>query len=88
MPVVRATGGLADTVTDVDADPQHGNGLSFSEYSAAALRDTLRRALRLYADRQRWTALVARAMGYDSRWSASASAYADLYRRVLRLPPT
>jgi starch synthase len=88
VPLVRATGGLADTVTDVAADPKHGNGLSFSEYSAAALRDTLRRAVRLYADHKRWPELVARAMGYDSRWSASARAYVDLYRRVLRLPPT
>ncbi len=86
-PIVRATGGLADTVTDVDADPEHGNGLSFTEYSAAALQATLQRALRLFADRERWTTLVKRAMAYDSRWTASARAYADLYHRVLRLPP-
>lgn len=88
LPVVRATGGLADTVTDVDADPDTGNGLSFVEYSAQALRQTLERALRLYGERNRWPALVARAMAYDSRWSASARAYTDLYRRMLRLPAT
>ena len=87
LPVVRATGGLADTVTDLDADPEHGNGFSFSEYDAAALLATLRRALRVYDDRARWPELVRRAMAYDSRWSASARAYVDLYRRVLRLPP-
>lgn len=88
IPIVRATGGLADTVTDVDADPAGGNGISFSDYSSAALLDALRRALALYGDRERWAGLVARAMAYDSRWAASAGAYADLYRRVLRLPPT
>jgi starch synthase len=88
LPIVRATGGLADTVTDLDADPAHGNGLSFEPYEPSALLETLQRALRLYADRDRWPGLVARAMAYDSRWSASARAYADLYRRVLRLPPT
>lgn len=88
LPIVRATGGLADTVSDLDADPLAGNGLSFTPYEPAALLATLNRALRLYADRDRWPALVARAMTYDSRWSASAHAYADLYRRVLRLPPT
>ncbi|MGZ3679344.1 MAG: glycogen synthase [Ktedonobacterales bacterium] len=88
LPIVRATGGLADTVTDVDADPDAGNGLSFEEYSAEALRRTLERALLLYAERGLWEKLVARAMAYDSRWSASARAYADLYRRVLRLPAT
>lgn len=86
LPIVHATGGLADTVTDLDAEPERGNGLSFTDYSAAALLDTLRRALRLYDEQERWPALVARAMAYDSRWSASARAYSDLYQRVLRLP--
>jgi starch synthase len=88
LPIVRATGGLADTVSDLDADPANGNGLSFTPYESAVLLDTLFRALRLYTDRDRWPELVTRAMAYDSRWSASASAYADLYRRVLQLPPT
>jgi starch synthase len=88
LPIVRATGGLADTVTDVDADPAHGNGISFADYTSAALLDALRRALRLYAEAARWAPLRARAMAYDSRWSASARAYADLYGRALRLPPT
>jgi starch synthase len=87
LPIVHATGGLADTVTDIDADPNNGNGLSFTTYTASALLDTLHRALRLYADRNRWPDLVARAMAYDSRWQTSARAYGDLYRRVLRLPP-
>ncbi|HLJ82071.1 MAG TPA: glycogen/starch synthase [Ktedonobacterales bacterium] len=88
LPLVRATGGLADTVTDLDTNSASGNGLSFTPYEPAALLDTLQRALRLYTERDRWPGLVARAMTYDSRWSASARAYADLYRRVLRLPPT
>lgn len=88
LPVVRATGGLADTVTDVDAHPDTGNGLRFTEYSAQALRQALERSLLLYEDRGRWPSLVARAMSYDSRWSASARAYSDLYARVLRLPAT
>jgi len=87
LPIVHATGGLADTVTDLDADPNTGNGFSFTAYESPALLDALRRALRLYAQRDRWPALVARAMAYDSRWSASARAYSDLYERVLRLPP-
>jgi starch synthase len=88
LPIVRATGGLADTVTDLDADPARGNGLSFVPYTSAALRDALSRAVRLHADRERWPDLVSRAMAYDSRWSASAQAYAELYHSVLLLPPT
>ncbi len=87
LPIVHATGGLADTVTDLDADPDAGNGVSFTPYEAPALLDALRRALNLYAQRERWPGLVERAMTYDSRWSASALAYSQLYQRVLRLPP-
>jgi starch synthase len=87
LPIVHATGGLADTVTDLDAHPDTGNGVSFTPYTASALLDALHRALRLYAQQDRWPTLVERAMAYDSRWSASARAYSELYQRVLRLPP-
>jgi len=83
MPIVHATGGLADTVTDLDTDSNLGNGFSFTPYTASALLDTLRRALRRYAQRDGWPTLVARAMAYDSRWAASAHAYSQLYQRIL-----
>ncbi len=82
LPIVHATGGLADTVTDLDADAESGNGFSFPQYTASALLDALQRALRVYVERERWPDLIRRAMAYDSRWSASARAYSDLYRRV------
>jgi starch synthase len=87
LPIVHATGGLADTVIDLDAHPDTGNGLSFTVYTPSELLDALHRALRLYAQRERWPDLIAHAMAYDSRWSTSASAYSQLYQRVLRLPP-
>jgi starch synthase len=86
IPIVHAIGGLADTVTDIDADPENGNGFSFSEYTSVLLLDTLLRALKYYDEPDDWHTLIERAMEYDSRWSASARAYSDLYRRVLRLP--
>lgn len=88
LPIVHATGGLADTVSDLTEHPESGNGISFEAYEPQALLDALHRALALYADREGWPTLVARAMTHDSRWSASAAAYDGLYRRVLRLPPT
>lgn len=88
LPIVHSTGGLADTVTDVDEDPESGNGITFGPYTSAALLAAVQRALDVYADRARWPGLVSQAMTYDSHWSASALAYSDLYRRVLRLPPT
>ncbi len=87
LPIVHATGGLADTVTDVETDPNTGNGISFTAYESSALLDALHRALRLYADRDRWPVLVARAMAYDSRWLASARSYSNLYQRVIMAIP-
>lgn len=86
VPIVHATGGLADTVIDRDEDPDLGNGFSFTEYTPTLLHDALLRALDLYSDPGEWRILVNRAMEYDSRWAASAHAYSDLYQRVLRLP--
>jgi starch synthase len=83
LPIVHATGGLADTVTDLDAHPTDGNGLSFSTYASTALLSTLQRALHHYKDSARWPDLITRAMSYDSRWSTSAHAYSDLYHHVL-----
>jgi starch synthase len=88
VPIVRATGGLADTVTDVDERPDVGTGLSFMEYTPAALLETLRRALALYADPERMEGAILRAMRYNSTWVASARQYVDLYQRMLGLPPT
>ncbi len=87
LPIVHATGGLADTVTDLDAQPATGNGISFTDYTAVALLDALRRALRHYADRNHWSTLMVRAMAYDSRWSGSAISYSHLYTRLTHLPP-
>ena len=87
LPIVHVTGGLADTVTDLYADPANGNGISFIHYLPSALLNALQRAIELYRDRQRWPELVVRAMAYDSRWTKSAQAYSELYRRVFDFPP-
>ena len=86
IPIVHATGGLADTVIDRDADPDLGNGFSFNEYAPVLLFDALNRALHHYEAQDDWSTLIEHAMAYDSRWSASAQTYSDLYERVLRLP--
>ena len=88
LPIVHATGGLADTVIDLNAYPKVGNGISFTAYTPTALLYALQRALRLYSRRTRWPELIKRTMAYDSRWSASATSYSQLYERVLQLPPT
>ena len=81
VPVVRRTGGLADTV--VDAGDPGGNGLMFDEFHAWALWDALERALRVYAQGPKWVQLQRNGMGRDFSWAKSAMEYAALYQRAM-----
>src|SRR5690606_835789 len=59
IPIVRATGGLADTIRDYTQNPTYGNGFVFTEYTPEALWDAIKRALRVYRDRPgEWAELV------------------------------
>jgi starch synthase len=84
VPVVRETGGLADTVVDADGNPAAGTGFTFRRYDAEDLKDAVARAVAAYADRSRWEAIVRRGMSLDFSWEASARGYADLYEKALR----
>jgi starch synthase len=84
VPVVRATGGLADTVTNYDPARGEGAGFSFTEYSPVALLGAMARALLVYKDPKAWAALQRAVMAQDFSWNASAAQYADLYARVRR----
>lgn len=86
VPVVRATGGLADTITDATdqaLDAGTANGFSFQEYSPLALSETLRRACDAYARPEIWGRLVATGMGQDWSWARSAREYVELYRTTV-----
>lgn len=83
VPIVRSTGGLADSVTDIDAAPGHGTGFVFDDFSPEACRAALVRVLRTFADRALWRSVQKRAMVVDFSWTASARRYVDLYRRTL-----
>lgn len=85
IPVVRATGGLSETVVDADARPDRGSGFCFGDFTSPALLDALNRALDAYDDEARWTALQRSAMGRDFSWRASARTYVDLYERARSL---
>lgn len=79
VPVVRATGGLRDTVQD---GPE-GDGFSFTEYTSDALLDAVQRALAEFRDPQRWQARMRRGMASDFGWSRPAGKYVDLYERAV-----
>lgn len=81
IPVVRAVGGLADTVRDVDQHTRDGNGFSFTQYDRTAFSGALARGLRAFRrDGDLWNELRGRAMREDHSWTASAKQYVDMYR--------
>jgi starch synthase len=82
VPVVRATGGLFDSVRDFDPSAGEGTGFTFEPYSAHALLETLRRALRAYEDRPVWRRLQVAGMGQDFAWDGSARKYVAAYERA------
>lgn len=83
VPVVFKIGGLADTVSDVDQDPDNGRGIVFGEYRTAALEAALVRARALYDDHDRLTLVRRRIAGLDYSWGRSAARYAQLYAQLL-----
>jgi starch synthase len=80
-PVVRATGGLADTVIDA-VDEKHGNGFVFGPATATALLQALQRATSIWHDRSGWRKLQKHAMARDSSWAHAAQQYVALYQRL------
>ncbi len=86
VPVVRKTGGLADTVTDCDVRTGRGTGFLFEEYSSRALVQCLRRAFAVYGDAEKWKRLMQAGMKQDLSWEQSAKEYIKVYRKALKKP--
>lgn len=84
VPIVRRTGGLSDTVTDLDQALSNGTGFVFEPYQSQALLAAMRRAVNAYrASKQDWKSLLARIMGLDFSWGASAVKYEAMYQQAL-----
>jgi starch synthase len=79
VPIVRATGGLADTVRPFDPSSAVGTGFTFRDYTPEALLATLRLAVESYRDRALWRELQRTGMNQDLSWDASARRYIDVY---------
>jgi starch synthase len=82
LPIVRATGGLVDTVQDYDPRTDTGTGYVFEPYDFLALHAAIVRALEGYKYRDRWRATQRRAMAQDFSWASAARKYVDLYARA------
>jgi starch synthase len=84
VPVVRSTGGLADTITDFNPETREGNGFAFVDYSAVALMGAMARAVMTYGAGPLWSQLVQNAMASDFSWDRSAREYGSLYQRAIQ----
>jgi starch synthase len=84
VPVVRATGGLDDTVQKFDAKTHQGTGFKFDSYDGRALLECIRAALKLQRDTKAWQMVQKNGMAKDFSWKASAAAYVTLYEAARR----
>ncbi|MFO7693459.1 MAG: glycogen synthase GlgA [Vicinamibacterales bacterium] len=82
VPVVRATGGLDDTVIDVDEQSGEGTGFTFGAYTIEAMMAALQRALAWYARPAAWRRIQLAGMAQDNSWEASAREYVGVYTRA------
>lgn len=85
VPVVRATGGLDDTVQDFVATNGTGNGFKFHEYNAGALLEKIREALYFYGKPESWQRIQLNGMSMDNSWDAAAQKYRQLYQEIIEL---
>lgn len=83
VPIVRKTGGLADTVFEFEPDRMTGNGYLFTEYSGAALVASAKRAYRTFSDTDMFRRLSERCMRYNYSWQESAKKYQQLYSKLV-----
>jgi starch synthase len=83
VPVVRETGGLADTVIPFNEKTGEGNGFLFKKYDADTMLKELKKALKLFEDKKTWAKIIRNGMKADFSWNASAKKYIDLYKTIL-----
>jgi starch synthase len=83
VPIVRGTGGLEDTVRDVEEAPGPGTGFKFRTYSPTALVGAVARALEAFSNPVRWTEIQRSGMAQDHSWDASAREYVKVYEAAV-----
>ena len=87
VPLVHATGGLADTIVDPQTSASQANGFVFHEYRYSSLLECLERALAAYAKPKDWRKLMLQGMTQDMTWAHAAGQYVDLYRSCIDMRP-
>ncbi len=83
VPIVRQTGGLADTVIKFNEKSGEGNGFVFSSYDVNSMVKEIKRALNVFEDKKSWIKIMKNGMKADFSWSSSAKKYLELYKTTL-----
>lgn len=83
VPIVRETGGLADTIKSYNEYEETGNGFTFCNYNAHDMMHTIEYAISMYCDHNKWDRLVKNVMKVDFSWRVSAKKYIDIYESIL-----
>jgi starch synthase len=83
VPLVRATGGLDDTITDYSDDPKNGNGFKFERADINDFMDAIYRALEVFGNKEEWLKLQKRGMEADFSWHRSAREYISLFGKMI-----
>ncbi len=84
VPVVRATGGLDDTVSDYNEKTGRGTGVKFEGYDAVSLAAAVKRAVSLFRKKKQWQIMMKNGMAIDFSWRASARKYERLYGEAIK----
>ncbi len=84
IPIVRATGGLDDTIKSYNRRTRKGNGFKFKAYDPSSLLTAVKRAVELFAEREHWRQIMKNAMSDDFSWASSAKKYNGLYTSILK----
>ncbi len=84
IPVVRKTGGLADSILDYQSDPDKGNGFVFESYDSGEMVKAIKSALDVYKDQKKWKDLMVRAMSADFSWQVAADKYMNSYSQIIQ----
>jgi starch synthase len=85
VPIVRATGGLDDTVQNYEESSGTGNGFKFQDYRSPALLEKIREALYFYGKPEAWQQIQRNGMMMDNSWSAAAQKYIEIYKELGKL---
>jgi len=83
VPIVRETGGLADTIKPYNEYDETGNGFTFCNYNAHDMMHVVNYAISMYSDHSKWANLVKNVINIDFSWSVSAKKYIEIYETIV-----